>query len=398
MIFNRFDPARCAFPSPRLAPLPDRPTLAWRSPQPAAAKPRDRILHFARGRYALAAAYRLAGVGAGGALLAPAYHCVTMLDPAMSLGAPVILYPLYADLAPDAERLDALFEASRTPVKALLATHYFGLPQDFSWLRAWCDARGVVLVEDCSHVLCTADFQAAGTGTYGHYVVASPYKFFACDDGGLLYSPHAPLPADLVTRSPGLIAELRGVKRQLARLRDTHPSADDIDSIDAQLAAVRQTSAPEGDDGVVERQQPSVQYTAELACSEPLRASRALVARASYAHAVRVRRANYRAWSLAFAEASHCHALFTQLPDDAVPYMFPLYIDHPSPHFSWLKRLGVPLYRWDEMAVSDCQIANDYRLHLVHLPCHQSLSAHDMAWLTRAVLRALHVTPAGSRP
>ena len=35
---------------------------------------------------------------------------------------------------------------------------------------------------------------------YGRYVVASPYKFFACEDGGMLYSPHSPLPDAILAR------------------------------------------------------------------------------------------------------------------------------------------------------------------------------------------------------
>ena len=53
----------------------------------------------------------MAGVGREGALLAPAYHCVTMLDPAMALNADIQLYPLHADLSPDLEKLDELLGA-----------------------------------------------------------------------------------------------------------------------------------------------------------------------------------------------------------------------------------------------------------------------------------------------
>ena len=37
------------------------------------------------------------------------------------------------------------------------------------------------------------------------------------------------------------------------------------------------------------------------------------------------------------------------------------------------------------MAVSGCPVAQDYRLRLVHLPCHQSLTDADMAAMTRLV-------------
>jgi hypothetical protein len=65
--------------------------------------------------------------------------------------------------------------------------------------------------------------------------------------------------------------------------------------------------------------------------------------------------------------------------------MLPLLIDHPETHFFELKHLGVPIWRWDDMAVSDCAVATHYRLHLLHLPCHQELTAEQMAWMTRTV-------------
>jgi hypothetical protein len=41
------------------------------------------------------------------------------------------------------------------------------------------------------------------------------------------------------------------------------------------------------------------------------------------------------------------------------------------------------------MAASSCPTANDYRLHLLHLPCHQSLSRTELAWMIACVDKAL---------
>ena len=35
--------------------------------------------------------------------------------------------------------------------KVLMATHYFGFPQDISTLRAFCDSKNLLLLEDCAH-------------------------------------------------------------------------------------------------------------------------------------------------------------------------------------------------------------------------------------------------------
>ena len=77
--------------------------------------------------------------------------------------------------------------------------------------------------------------------------------------------------------------------------------------------------------------------------------------------------------------------------------MFALYIDHPQTHFFMLKRLGMPIWRWDDMAVSACDVSLEYRLHLLHLPCHQELSADQMVWMAAAVTSALTMVPAGTR-
>jgi dTDP-4-amino-4,6-dideoxygalactose transaminase len=41
------------------------------------------------------------------------------------------------------------------------------------------------------------------------------------------------------------------------------------------------------------------------------------------------------------------------------------------------------------MAVSNCPVAQDYRLHLLHLPCHQSLTTDQIDWMITAVQKTL---------
>ena len=110
------------------------------------------------------------------------------------------------------------------------------------------------------------------------------------------------------------------------------------------------------------------------------------------------RRRHYAAWTQGVAGLAAARPLRPALPDSCVPYMFPLLIDHPEFHFALLKRLGVPIWRWDEMARSDCPVAAAYRLRLLHLPCHQDLSAADMAWMVAAVRAVLELPLPGDAP
>lgn len=390
--YQVFDPLPCHFPRPRVPLLPrgfeapgtDDDKLLRKVPPLG-----GRGLHFSRGRYALGEAYRRAGLDADSALLAPAYHCVTMLDPALALGAEVLLYPLTADLAPDPVALEALLQRSAKPVKALLATHFFGFVRNFSWLKHWCDAHGIVFVEDCSHTLFTERYQAGGAGRYGRFVASSPYKFFPSADGGWLYAPDAAALAGGVTQAAGWLAELRGMKQCFDVARSPRVGPPDIAALDGQLALLAERPAVVGDDRRQQRPAQSAQYQLEAERAAALRSSRWLLRHSSVSAAVCRRQANYRRWLQAVAGLPHCRPLYPELPELVVPYMFPLYIEHPLPHFYWLKQLGVPVWRWDEMAVSDCPVAADYRLHLLHLPCHQSLSDDEMDWLLAAVARVL---------
>lgn len=396
--YQVFDPGPCRFPRPRVPVLPrgfepaggDDAGFPGVSPSLA-----GQGLHFSRGRYALGEAYRRAGLDGGGALLAPAYHCVTMLDPALALGAEILLYPLSTDLEPDLDALDTLTERSRRPVKALLATHFFGFVRDFSSLKQWCDTRGIVFVEDCSHTLFTERYQARGAGRYGQFVASSPYKFFPSADGGWLYTPDAATLASAVMQPAGWLAELRGVKQCLDAMRLPRVGTDDIAALDGQLATLTGLAPAAGGDDCRRRPAQSSQYQVGAERTAALRGSRWLLGHSSVSTAIRRRQANYQRWLKAVAGLPGCRPLYPVLPEMVVPYMFPLYIDHPLPHFYWLKQLAVPVWRWDEMAVSACPVACDYRLHLLHLPCHQSLSDNEMDWLLAAVDKVLRAPVVG---
>jgi len=313
-----------------------------------------------------------------------------MLDPAVALAADVRLYPLHADLSPDLEKLDQVLATCKKPVKALLATHFFGLAQDFTDLKEWCDKHDVVLIEDCSHVLFTDGFQAAGTGLFGRFVAASPYKFFPCADGGLLYSSAEQLLIGVKTEAAGLLQELRGIKRTWEQCRPAGAMTYETGAIDKLLESFSKHPVTAAAEEITQYAQPSALFSAGAARTASLRSARFIVSRSSIEENIRRRRNNYRQWLAAAAGLPNCHPLFPDLPDACAPYMFPLHIEHPTPHFYWLKHLGVPIWRWDEMAISDCPVAQDYRLHLLHLPCHQSLTEKQMNWLTIALQKTLH--------
>jgi dTDP-4-amino-4,6-dideoxygalactose transaminase len=348
---------------------------------------------YTRGRYALFDAYRLCGVGPEGALLAPAYHCRTMIDPAISLSAPVLLYPLDERLAPDVDALRRLLQRSAgRPVRALLLTHYFGMPQQVEPIKALCDEHGVALIEDCSHAL----FNRRGAerlGLHGRYVTASPYKMFPCEEGGLLIGGcGAELPPP--PRTAGVRAELRSLAHALEHARAHRRTLREglaVDRLDADLARIASGAIVRGRESQRELAETSAAYDRREEGLAASHTSRALMRLCDTDRLAEQRRAHYRRWLDAVRGLPRCRALFDTLPDDAVPYMFPLLIEQPQSQFFWLKLLGVPIWRWDDMADSDCAVSRRCRQHVLHLPCHQALTDAELDWMTAAVAKVMHL-------
>ena len=357
--------------------------------------------HFARGRYALTQAYLQSGLGPNGSLMAPAYHCRTMLDPAIRLGAKIDLYPVRHDLSPDVEALKSCMRAATQPVKALLVPHYFGFAQNMVPLAEFCIEHGLVLIEDCSHAFAGPPLNAPsarGTiGGTGLYCVSSPYKFFPSADGGLLWSnsPEALLPYN--QSRPGLIQEIKGLVRAIRQTLAWVPPPD-AGTLAEEFSTLSSTDCPPGQTIEEDSADVSGQYLPSKESLQSLVISRWIFRHSDATTLVRKRRENYQAWIDGTIKLPHCKALFPNLPSDCTPYMFPFQIDCPEIHFHALKQLGIPIWRWDDMAVSSCRVAADFRLKLLHLPCHQGLSPGQMQWMIEGVQRVLSTMPMGKTP
>jgi perosamine synthetase len=397
MDYRTFDPAGCNFPKPR---VPVLPTLGLRSlllrSQTDASKltTATNAWFYSRGRYAMTEAYRLSGVGPGSTLMAPAYHCRTMLDPAIRLGAKVALYPLRADLQPDLDGVLACLHACTAPPTALVLTHYFGFAQPLDALMEFCQNHGIALIEDCSHCLFLPG-SATGVGLRGHYCVSSPYKFFPIEDGGVLWANNsADLPSQQ-TNPPGVALEFKAVARSLQRaLESLRQPATELPTQPVESGSAGLT----GTDLQNSTEKTSKQYAIAAEKIRCLAISRWMMCHTDTNRMTARRRSNYRDWANAVAGLPNCRALLPDLPDNCVPYMFPLEIQQPDVHFLALKRLAVPVGRWDDMAISTCAVASAYRRNLLHLPCHQELTEDQLNWLISTVVRVMsdNATPSKS--
>ena len=120
------------------------------------------------GTAALHLACRAAGLGPGDEAIVPATTFVASASSARLCGARAVLCDVESPQRPNLDPADV--ERRITPrTKAVIAVHFAGYAADVVGLRALCDDRGLVLIEDCAEAIGTAaDASGRQAGTVGH--------------------------------------------------------------------------------------------------------------------------------------------------------------------------------------------------------------------------------------
>lgn len=110
------------------------------------------------------------GIGAGDEVIIPAFTDQSVPNAIIKAGA----VPVYVDVDRRTFNMDParLFAALTPRTRAVIALHIFGAPCDLARIKAFADANGLLLIEDCAHAI---DSASAGRqcGTVGHAAIFS---------------------------------------------------------------------------------------------------------------------------------------------------------------------------------------------------------------------------------
>jgi dTDP-4-amino-4,6-dideoxygalactose transaminase len=385
-----------------LAPVLSGASLRWRRTTGVPELPSVLSAGQARlvtsGRIAIALALREMGVQPGDAVLVPAYHSPSMIPPVLHAGAAPVFYRLRPDTSVDLEDVAARIAPN---VKVLMVTHYFGFVQNLSALRAFCDARGLLLLEDCAHCF-FGQHGGRPVGAWGDYAAASSMKFYPVYEGGALVSAHhglAPValrPAGLGFEAKAALATLesgfrygrlpllrallapplwlKGALRRLLHGRRSDQAAA--------LAPASSDSSAEFDPAWLDKRSSWL--------------SRLLIGRLPAARIVALRRARYLRLQAALEGLPGVRPLFGMLPDEVCPWMFPLLADDPERLFDEVRAAGVPVTRfarplWPGVDETVCATSSMLSRRVLAFPCHQELREEELEWMIvtlQTILRA----------
>lgn len=369
-----------SYPKPSLPvqPIVDISLLRLQTQKLAASAFFNKGEFFINARTALAQALISAGLDENSGVLIPAYHCGSMVEPALWLNAEVLLYKITPDLTPQQQHLEQLISTAPKPVRVLLLPHYFGFPQQTDHWQAFCNKHQLILIEDCAHTFFGV-YQEQPIGNTGDYAIASARKFFGCADGGILISK-----TKVASRTfpPSISAQIKSALKlllQIAAADRLGMLGKIINQVDLRRTKHQTTKSSST------LPSPNAQswqwFEPDSIAHQGHPLSKWLIGHSHIPTIISSRRNNYLRLLNGIANITVLKPLFPILPNGVVPYMFPAILTSGEADFDRLKRVGVPLWRWEELADSDCPVSQRYRLQLLQIPCHQNLNSSDIDWL-----------------
>lgn len=355
----------------------------------AAIRPRVRIQFF-WARNAIYYGLAFLGIPRGCKVLVPAYLCKAAVQPIEAFGAEPVFYAVHRDCAPDLTDLESRID-DRT--RLVMGVHYFGFPRAMQELRELCDRRGLLLLEDCAHVL-QVDPSKPPLGALGDASVFSWRKFLPLYDGGELFLNRSTAQADVGVswQRESVLFTLKAGKNLLEEMLPPRLSEDRPEK-----EAEWQDTGSEFD-RVPEQKSPlhvdrnSSEFLMEHVNFPMSRISRWLVSHFSLAKIAAKRRGNYSYLRSELSRIPGVHLLDPQLPDGIVPWMFPVFIgESPNVHKD-LRQLGIPAVSWGgvrhpKFSPQEFPTADFLYENLVFLPIHQDLDESALHLIVEAVKR-----------
>ncbi|MFO7654401.1 MAG: DegT/DnrJ/EryC1/StrS family aminotransferase [Candidatus Krumholzibacteriia bacterium] len=133
-------------------------------------RPGASVFPFLKGRVALYAILKAAGIGPGDEVIVPGYTCVVVPAAIGYTGARPLFHDVQADTFNGDPAGAAALVGPRT--RAIIVQHTYGAPADIRGLVELCRDRGILVIEDCAHAMCAATGDGA-VGELGHAAFGS---------------------------------------------------------------------------------------------------------------------------------------------------------------------------------------------------------------------------------
>jgi len=156
----------------------------------------ERAFAFWKGRVALYAILKAAGIGPGDEIILPGYTCVMNVNPIKYLGAK----PVYVDIEPVTFNIDVNIVRDKiTPrTKVIIAQHTYGYLCDMDAVMKIAAENGIIVIEDCCLAL-GSKYKGRMAGTFGKaaYFSSQWNKPYTTGLGGMVITSDSELAAKI---------------------------------------------------------------------------------------------------------------------------------------------------------------------------------------------------------
>lgn len=309
-------------------------------------------------------------------ILLPAYHCPALVEPFIAAGYQIEFYPLQADLTVDLSTLKLLITPKTTHC---LLVRYFGNAAQVSSQLAWLSEQGLITIDDCAHDLQSFLQPVLAADA----AICSVKKFIASSDGGALRLKHDTAAA--LSAVP-MLAELKNLLRTVLEGWHQHraPQQRLLPIPVADVAPVIARTTDDNDSRLPQTDKPLFRYLQPKDQQQQCyRLTQWQFYHTDLYRILQCRQRHCRDLTAGLRKSTLGRLLWQEMPENCAPYVIPFLLDHSS-SFDLLRKRGLQIYRWEELAPSNCAISQDYRHRLIQIPCHQSLSAADIDQIIRA--------------
>ncbi|WP_102797873.1 DegT/DnrJ/EryC1/StrS family aminotransferase [Bowmanella denitrificans] len=294
-------------------------------------------------------------------VLVPAYHCPALVEPFIWAGYDIVFYPLEKDLSVCATTLGNLLKEGATHC---VVVNFFGCRKPDGVILEQLASAGIQVIEDYAHGL-PAFFSHKDLHPAVAARICSVNKILPSIDGGLLKMRQ--LPACRFAPRSG-IEELKawlyllGITEKLNRFR-----------VKRDVNAATTTTEACG----------TLRYFDENELTQSgFNSTKLLVTHCNLDWVSKKRRLNYVKLLEALRDSGLGRPLYPEL-SDAIPYVLPFLL-YDASSFETIRKQGIQILRWEEVAESDCQVSQHYRTHLIQIPCHQYLNQQEISMIARA--------------
>jgi dTDP-4-amino-4,6-dideoxygalactose transaminase len=339
---------------------------------------------------------RVLNLEPGDNVLVPSYHCTSVVEPVLQYGCKVKFYNVGLDVKSDLREIESKIDPK---TRVVLVIHYFGFPQPIASIKRFCRERGLYLIEDCAHVLTGQTAEAVPLGTTGDISIFSWRKFLPVYDGGQLVINNPDLQLESRWEAGGPLFGLKIAKNLLDKLLEdsSHVLVNRLATLSQAPSALFHRLA--GANGY--RQNISTVNSYDLdfdlasANLKMSRLSQYILRNTDVADVTEKRRSNYRFVAEGIKRLPGAKPLYPSLPEQVVPWVFPLLAHGVLNLHLKLRERGIPATNWSGVVHGSLPLHRfpDARFlydNLVFLPIHQSLRKRELEMMLKILDQVLN--------